>query len=53
MVFQLLLELDWIVQCCLRESLYLPLNVLQEKVFPEVQNWVFLLAFGTLEYFKE
>ena len=37
-VFQLGLELDQIVGCCLRVTQYPPLNVLEEKMFLEVQN---------------
>ena len=51
--FQSALELDQIVGCCLRATQYPPLNVLQEKVFLEVQNKVFLVELGTLEGFKE
>jgi hypothetical protein len=51
-VFQSILELAQIVQCCLREILYQSLNVLQEKMFLEVQNMVFLLGLDALEVLK-
>lgn len=51
--FQSDLELDWIVESCLRETKYSLLNILQEKVFLDVQNKAFLMELGTLEGFKE
>ena len=52
-VFQLDLELDQIVGCCLKTTQFPPLNALQEKVLLEVQNKFFLVECGTLEGFKE